>query len=136
MARSPTKRRAGSAGFTLLELMIVVAIIGILSAVAYPGYTRYVVKAHRTSAQVHMMELAQAQSRMMADSRAYAASVAALGMSTSTAISDKYTIAIKLEDGPPSAFTITAKPVAGSSQAGDGDLAIDSAGTRTPAGKW
>ena len=136
MARSLTMRRAGSAGFTLIELMVVVAIISIISAIGYPVYTKHVVRAHRTTAQVHMMELAQAQGQMMADSRAYAASVTDLGMSTAPAVSAKYTIAIALQDGPPAAFTITATPLAGGSQAGDGVLSVNSAGTRSPADKW
>ena len=45
-------------GFTLIELMIVVAIIGILAAIAYPSYQEYVRRTKRTDAQADMMELA------------------------------------------------------------------------------
>lgn len=45
-----TRPRHRTAGFTLLELMIVVAVVAILSAVAYPAYTQYIVKTHRASA--------------------------------------------------------------------------------------
>ena len=77
-ARSQALRRPAGAGFTLIELLVVVAIIGILSAIAYPAYGKYLVKTHRTAAQVHLMELAQAQSQYMADSRSYAANVSDL----------------------------------------------------------
>lgn len=52
-----------SSGFTLIELMIVVAIIGILSAIAYPSYQAYVQQARRADAQVALMELAQFMER-------------------------------------------------------------------------
>jgi len=52
-----------SAGFTLIELMIVVAIVGILSAIAYPSYQEYVKRAKRAEAQAALMELAQFMER-------------------------------------------------------------------------
>jgi type IV pilus assembly protein PilE len=125
-----------ASGFTLIEVMIVVAIIGILSAVAYPAYGRYLVKNTRVAAQVHLMDLAQAEAQYLADSRSYAASVGDLNMSTPAAVSAKYTIAIAVADGPPSSFTITATPIAGGTQANDETLSINSAGTRLPAAKW
>ena len=100
-------------GFTLIELMVTVVIIGILAAVAYPSYTQY-----------------------MADTRGYAASVEDLEMPTPDKVAGKYTVTVTLEDGPPQAFTITAKPKDGTSQAGDDTLTIDQAGTRTPGDKW
>ncbi|HEX9172274.1 MAG TPA: type IV pilin protein [Telluria sp.] len=123
-------------GFTLIELLVAVAILGILGAIAYPSYTKYLVKSNRTAAQSYMLELAQAENQYMADSRSYAATVGALGMSTPTAVSGKYTISISLADGPPASYTITATPVTGSVQAADEALTLDSAGNRTPRTKW
>ena len=135
--RLQAQQRPASAGFTLIELLVVVAIIGILSAIAYPAYGSYLVKTHRTAAQVHLMELAQAQSQYLADTRSYAANVTdLLAPGTPASVAAKYTISIVLEDGPPSSFKIIAKPVTGGTQAADGDLTINSAGARTPAGKW
>ena len=56
---SYTSSRRLQGGFTLIELMIVVAIVGILSAVAYPSYTEYVRKGHRAEARASLLQAAQ-----------------------------------------------------------------------------
>lgn len=123
-------------GVTLVELMIVVAIIGALAAIGYPSYANHVIKSNRTAAQAHLLDLAQREQQYLADNRAYAATVGALGMTTPDAVSSKYTITISAEAGPPPSFTVTATPVAGNPQASDGVLTINNAGTKTPAEKW
>jgi type IV pilus assembly protein PilE len=125
-----------SRGFTLIELMVTVVIVGILAAIAYPAYGSYLVKGDRSAAQAHMMELAQAQAQYLADNRGYASSVAALNMTTPAAVSSKYVISVVASDGPPPSFTIKATPIAGTRQAADGELEITSTGARTPAAKW
>jgi type IV pilus assembly protein PilE len=122
-------------GFTLLELLVTVAIVGVLAAIAYPAYGKYVIKGNRAAAESHLMDLAQAEAQYMADSRAYA-SFTDLHVPTPAAVSAKYTISIELAAGPPATFRITATPIAGTSQAGDEALTIDNTGARTPEGKW
>lgn len=121
-------------GFTLMELLVVVAIIGILAAIAIPSYTSYVKKGNRAAAQMHLIDLAHAQQQYLADNRAYAATVAALGMTTPAKVDELYTISIDTQAGPPASFTITA--TAKGSQLSDGNMTINSAGDKTPAANW
>lgn len=123
-------------GFTLIELLAVVAIIGILSAIAIPGYGKYVVKSNRSAAQAYMMDLAHAEAQYFADSRSYTATVATLNVPVPSAVAGKYTFEISVPETMPPGFTITARPVATSSQNGESTLTLDNSGARTPAGTW
>lgn len=68
-------------GFTLIELMVVVMIIAILTAVALPSYRKYVVRTHRTDAQRALLDLATRQERYFYSHNTYATSLADLGAS-------------------------------------------------------
>ena len=98
---------------------------------AYPSYSNSVIKSTRAAAQAYLMELAQAQQKYFNDARTYAADEAALNFSTPDRVDSGYTIGFTVVAGPPAAFTVAATPKAGSRQAGDGVLAIDSSGAKT-----
>ncbi|MBZ2209384.1 type IV pilin protein [Massilia soli] len=122
-------------GVTLIELMVTVAIIGLLSAIAYPAYGQYVLRGHRSSAQAYLLDLAHAQSQYLADNRAYADSAEDLGVATPASVAERYEIAIETGATPPT-YTITATPITTGPQAGDPELTINQAGTKTPGDKW
>lgn len=66
-------------GFTLIEVMIVVAIIGILAAIAYPSYDEYVKRGNRTEGQAFLSDVAARQERYFSQNNAYITANANLG---------------------------------------------------------
>src|SRR5688572_27547456 len=134
-----------SSGFTLIELMITVVVIGILAAVAYPSYQDYVKRGKRSDAQQFMSEVALRQGQYILDARGYTDKMGAGGLNMSrsgytcddtttppkcTSSLYTFTIAHSNTATPPS-YTITATPIAGTPQATDGTLNLTSTGTNT-----
>jgi type IV pilus assembly protein PilE len=84
---------ADSRGFTLIEVMIAVVIIGILAAIALPAYQEYVRQSRRADGQAALMALQLAQEKFRANNTTYAASAAALGVA-STSTEGHYAISV------------------------------------------
>lgn len=136
MSASLSQRRRRR-GFTLIELMIAVALVAILAAVALPSYTEYIKRSSRGAAQSELVELAAVQEKIFLNSNAYASSVTTaysgsstggLGATTGLSRDSRYSFGTTVDGA---SFTLTATPVSGSTQAGDGNLSIDAQGQRT-----
>jgi len=125
------RRSRRQAGFTLIELLVAVAIVGILAAIAYPSYQDQVRKSRRAEAQSFLMAVAARQQQFLLDTRAYALSVAAIGIPIPAAVSSHYTLGIAVAAGPPPTYTVTATPSGTQAYESCGTLSIDQAGAKT-----
>jgi len=123
-------------GFSLIELLVAVVIVGILAAIAVPSYQSHIIKASRTAAQTELLELASLQEKIYLNSNAYTTnmttaytgnSTGGLGKTTGLTNDGKYTLTVV---SPGQTYTITATPVAGTTQAGDGNITISENGQR------
>ena len=131
-------------GFTLLELLIVVAIMGILVMVAYPSYQNSVIKGNRASAKAFMMDVSQREAQYLLDKRSYVAATdhtqlqSNLGATVPNEVSRYYNVSVSIGAGNPPSYTIRAEPKSGTSQYKDGWIQLDSTGAKTSqyADKW
>ena len=111
-------------GFSLVELLITIAIVGVLAAIAYPSYTTYVRRANRTDATRTMMVDAQALQRCYSQNFSYVNSAATpcpVAAGTTTSPNGYYSIVIAMPAAgilAPS-YSIKATPVAGKPQTAD-----------------
>ncbi|WP_283255900.1 type IV pilin protein [Dyella humicola] len=118
-------------GFTLIELMVVVAIIAVLAAFAVPAYSRYGYRARRTDGQELLLRIATAQERYYATYNKYGA-LADLGFAD-PALSDNGFYSVSLSNQTTSTYMATATPRSAQQSDACGSLQLDGMGTKTSA---
>jgi type IV pilus assembly protein PilE len=136
--------RRHAAGFTLIELMIAVAIIGILVKLAYPAYTQSVLKSHRAEAKSALLDLASREERYFSTTNQFTASAPQLGYASTASwpltvqagSSSYYTLSVAV-DTTVSAPNFTATATAVNSQVKDTkcmNFTLNQAGVQTVSG--
>lgn len=132
--------RTRSAGFTLIELMVTVVIIGILAAIAYPSYQDSVRQTRRAAAQVALISMGNTLERVFTQNNTYPLGCAAptpLGTGACAMFpaqapldgtAKQYDLSISAITA--TTYTVLATPISGTSQASDGMLVLDSTGAK------
>lgn len=147
MNHTQTTNRRRQFGVTLIELMVVVAIIAIISAFAYPSYQRYVIKAKRTVAQNALLQIADRQQQFFMDNKRFTADLTDLGFladphvvdddgNTTVAGDAQAVYSLSLSNVTATTWTITAAPLNGQLTRDTycGSLSITQAGTKGKTG--
>jgi type IV pilus assembly protein PilE len=134
-------------GFSLIELLIVIAVVGILAAVAYPSYEAYIIRGNRSAAQQLMLKIASREEQYRLDAKAYTATIGTGGLNVvedgwtcaATCTNGRYTVSVALVAGPPAGYTISAAAIGRQATGPGGDtsnLTLNDQGAKTPADKW
>ena len=138
-------RRLTARGFSLIELMIAVAIVAILASVAYPSYEQYVRKARRATAQTALLDVAARQQQFLLDQRRYskrcdACSAADKAKEVNIVVPQEiaglYTVHVNVPDAvyvaANATFTASAVPSAALVAKGEKTISLDQLGQKLP----
>ena len=126
--------RSNIYGFTLIELMIVVVIISIIAAVAYPSYQDSMTKTRRADGQAALLDIMNAEERFFTENNTYTTTLSDIDRASASE-NGYYTIsASACGAGLSSCILLTATALG--SQASDGNLTYNSQGVKTPSDKW
>ncbi|MCG9711318.1 type IV pilin protein [Shewanella insulae] len=119
-------------GFTLIEAMITVAIVGILAAIAYPSYIDYIAKSARSEGVAAVMRVANLQEQYYLDNRAYATDMTKLGLGTNPFVTENGHYSLASVGTSSFTITATAKGSQASRDTTCGTITMTSAGVKGP----
>ena len=121
-----------SKGFTLLEVMIVVAIVAIMSALAAASYRHYVFRARRADARQMLMNIAHAEERWYATYNRYTDDLGKFGYAAAASPDANYQPMLTVEGDDAQRYVVAALPI--NNQRGDvcGAMTLDSTGKKMP----
>lgn len=119
-------------GFSLIELMIAVTIVGIITAVALPTYTEHVQRTRRSDGQAALLSLAARVEHFYTENNTYVGATPAAVGASATSPEGYYTVTTS--NLGTNTYTLTATPVSGGAQDGDacGALTINQANVKSP----
>ena len=129
------KNKSNVLGITLIELMIVIAIVGILAAIGYPSYQAYVIKTNRADATANLLEASQFMERYFSEVGNYQGAVLPITQSPNDGSTAKYTItfeggATTATVAMATAYTLVASPTTAQNDSQCGALRINSVGVK------
>lgn len=140
--KNPAPRKL--AGFTLIELMIVAAIVAILAAIAIPSYQKQIMKSRRASAKTALLDLASREEKYYATNNNYPAALASVGYANvggngaiqvpNNSNEDYYSVTITLGTPTASGYTATAAPVGNQTNDSCGSYSITDLGVQSATG--
>jgi len=129
------QRNTKQFGFNLIELMIVVAIIGIIAAIAYPSYLEQVMQTRRANAQADMLELASYVERFYSENYTYAGAGANQPFGQSPQTGQSY-YQLNLQNLTTTGFDVQATPQGSQANDSCGTMTLNETGAGTPANCW
>lgn len=123
-----------STGFTLIEMMIVLVVIGILASIAVPSYQSYITRNNRSEGQALLNDAAARQERFFTQNNQYATTVAQLGLASANSRTNVYQLQINRPNT--TQYTLSATPINKQAQDVDcGTYRLDQDGNRTITGR-
>ena len=122
-------------GFTLVEMVITVAVVAILAGVAWPSYESYVRRSKRATAQTALMTIASREQAHLLDLRGYTTSLESLSFAAPQELRGDYAFTIVVDNtASPRTFVATAAPLRQQALNGEQTLTVSQSGARTPVG--
>lgn len=124
-------------GFTMIEVVIVIGILGIIVAVGYPSYLGYMEKTRRIEAKTLLSEVSGELQRFQTENNTFTDDLTELGYPSATVLSETGLYSLAVSNATANSFLLTAAPVVGKAQENDddcGSFTVNSVGVKAVTG--